>query len=60
MTVEIQRTYHDDGYYYYLVPLNLSSIIEDKLREDDPNREIDMIDLKTHIVFKTDEPIQLD
>ena len=60
MTVEIHRTYHDDGYYYYLVPLNLSSIIEDKLREDDPNREIDMIDLKTHIVFKTDEPIQLD
>lgn len=55
----IQHTYHDDGYYYYLVPLNLSSIIEDKLREDE-SREIDMIDLKTHIVFKTDEPIQLD
>jgi len=59
ITVEIQHAYHDDGYYYYLVPVSLSSVLEDKLREDDPNREIDMIDLKTHIVFKTDEPIQL-
>ena len=58
ITVEIQHTYHD-GYYYYLVPVDLSSTLEDKLREDDPKREIDMIDLKTHIVFKTDEPIQL-
>ena len=55
--MSVQHT-EQGGYHYYLVPVSLSSQVEDVLRED-AKREIEVIDLITHIVFKTDEPIHL-